>query len=60
MSATSLLRTPFDGVCPFEPACHPKADDFRTLAPPKFISIKQETGWRTVYANREEGGGLMS
>ncbi|MBM4049274.1 MAG: hypothetical protein FJ279_29600 [Planctomycetes bacterium] len=61
LSTTNLLHIPFDGLCPLEPACRPKAEDFKALAGPKSISIKGRTSWTSAYAKREEGGGgLMS
>jgi len=55
---SNLLRT-FDGVCIFESACRPKADDFKKLSPPKAISIIRRTGWTESYAYKDEGGGGM-
>lgn len=58
LDESNLLRT-FDGVCIFESACRPKADDFRKLSPPKAISIIGRTGWTDSYADKDEGGGGM-
>ncbi|GMV37606.1 MAG: hypothetical protein AMXMBFR61_21140 [Fimbriimonadales bacterium] len=54
----NLLRR-FNGVCPFEPICEPKAHGFVALDPPKSISIKGQTGWTSSYADVERGGGGM-
>ena len=54
----NLLKT-FRGVCIFEDVCKPKTNEFRTLNPPKSISIKGRTGWTNSYAIREKGGGGM-
>lgn len=58
LDESNLLRT-FNGVCIFESACHPKAEDFRKLSPPKAISIIGRTGWIDSYAFKGEGGGGM-
>lgn len=58
LDESNLLRS-FDGVCIFESACRPKADDFRKLSPPKAISIVGRTGWTDSYAYKDEGGGGM-
>jgi len=58
LDESNLLRT-FDGVCIFESACKPKADDFKKLSPPKAISIIGRTGWTDSYAYKDEGGGGM-
>ncbi len=55
----NLLKI-FDGVCIFENACKPKTEAFRTLNPPKSISIKGRTSWTNSYAYRERGGGGMT
>jgi hypothetical protein len=58
LDESNLLRT-FNGVCIFESACRPKAEDFKKLSPPKAISIIGRTGWTDSYAYRDEGGGGM-
>jgi hypothetical protein len=58
LDESNLLRT-FDGVCIFESACRPKAEDFKKLSPPKAISIIGRTGWTDSYAYKDEGGGGM-
>jgi hypothetical protein len=60
LDSNNLLYA-FGGICPFESACRPRADDFKAVAPPRSISVKGQTGWTSAYADRDEGGGgLMS
>lgn len=54
----NLLKT-FNGICIFESVCRPKTAEFRSLNPPKSISIKGQTGWTESYAYKEKGGGGM-
>jgi len=54
----SLLKT-FKGICILESTCQPKKEDFRTLDPPKSISIKGRTSWTKSYAYKDKGGGGM-
>jgi len=58
LNVSDLLRI-FDGICIFESACRPKADDFKKLSPPRAISIVGRTGWTDSYAYKDEGGGGM-
>jgi len=58
LDGSNLLQT-FGGVCIFQSACKPQADDFRKLSPPRAISIVGRTAWTESYAYKDEGGGGM-
>jgi len=58
LDGSNLLQT-FGGVCIFQSACKPQADDFRKLSPPRAISIVGRTAWTESYAHKDEGGGGM-
>lgn len=57
IEASSYVNSLPDGQkiseCPFRDICK----ENRNLQPPKSISILGQTGWKTAYARKDEGGG---
>ena len=51
--ANSLPEGQKISECPFKDVCNGN----RNLQPPKSISILGQTGWKTAYARKDEGGG---
>ena len=50
---------PYLQACPFKTICD--STNKRFLEPPKSISILEQTGWTSAYAEKDKGGGgLMS